>query len=162
MTSLELPSDIDLKREFAELIFRDPLRNGYAAAFTLKQKYGLPWQNGFCMEVNETWQRDPDIRSALTAIRTERGEIGEGWTRQEFLEELRRTALKASQDKDKISAMNLYADVTGFKQKDAGPQVNVNVGIQNNVMKVPAELTEDEWELKAVGQQSKLIEHATS
>lgn len=137
---------------------------GYKAALNVRNAHPeLNWDNGHCMIISEIWQTDPDLQRELHLIREGRGEVGFAWTKREFLEELKQRVDRAAFDKDKLTGMRLFADVAGFMPKDAAPQVNVttNVGIANNVMKVPSELSKDEWELSAVKQQAKLIEHAS-
>lgn len=137
---------------------------GYKAALNVRNAHPeLGWDTGQCMIISEIWQTDPDLQAELTRIRDERGEIGFAWTKREFLEELKNRVERAAFDKDKLTGMRLFADVAGFMPKDTAPQVNVttNVGIANNVMRVPMEPTLDEWEATATNQQAKLIEHAS-
>jgi hypothetical protein len=138
---------------------------GYKAAWNVLNAHpNIGWDTGTCMIISECWQTDPDLQAEIQRLRDERGEAGFGWTKREFLEELRRRAEKSIHDKDRFAGMKLYADVAGFMPKDAAPQVNVttNVGIANNVMRLPPEPTDiDEWEMKTVKQQTKLIEHAS-
>lgn len=138
---------------------------GFQAARAVAAQYPeLGWGNGEFMVIAETCGTDPDLRRELEAIREARGEIGFGWTKREFLEDLKRRAnADRIENKDRFTAMKLYADVAGFVPEKGGPVVNVqtNVGIANNVMHMPEPEPLDEWEAKTVKQQSKLIEHAS-
>lgn len=137
---------------------------GYKAAWNVLNAYpNIGWDTGTCMVISETWQTDPDLQAEIQRLRDERGEMGFGWTKREFLEELRRRVDKSLYDKDKFTGMKLYADVAGFMPEKTGPTVNVqtNVGIANNVMRLPSEVPLDEWESAASRQQDKLIEHAS-
>lgn len=137
---------------------------GYKAALNVRNAHPeLNWDTSHCMIISEIWQTDPDLQRELHTIREARGEVGFAWTKREFLEELKNRVEKAAFDKDKLSGMRLFADVAGFMPEKAGTQVNVqtNVGIANNVMRLPAEVPLDEWEVVAERQQGKLIEHAS-
>ncbi|HWT40173.1 MAG TPA: hypothetical protein VN081_02780 [Dongiaceae bacterium] len=137
---------------------------GYKAALNVRAAYPeLGWDTGQCMIISEIWQTDPELQREIHTLREERGEVGFSWTKREFLEELKNRVDRSGQDKDKLTGMRLFADVAGFMPKDAGPTVNVqtNVGIANNVMRVPTEVPLDEWEIAATRQQDKLIEHAS-
>jgi len=136
---------------------------GYKAAMNVGKAHPeLNWDMGHYIIISEIWQTDPDLQRELEVLREARGDVGFGWTKREYIEKLRTVVELASDDKDKINGLRLFADVAGFMPKDAPAQVNVttNVGIANNVMKVPITPTLDEWELKTVRQQSKLIEDA--
>lgn len=137
---------------------------GYRAALNVRAAHPeLGWDQGQCMIISEIWQTDPALQAELSRLRDDRGEVGFSWTKREFMEELASRIRLAAQDKDKLQGLRLFADVAGYIQKENGPTVNVqtNVGIANNVMKVPVDIPEDAWEYKAVNSQAKLIEHAS-
>jgi len=138
---------------------------GYRAAMNVGKAHPeLNWDTGHYMIISEIWQTDPELQTELERLREARGEVGFGWTKREYIEKLRATVEAAREDKDKINGLRLFADVAGFMPKDAPAQVNVttNVGIANNVMRLPPEPVDiDEWETKTVRQQAKLIEHAS-
>lgn len=137
---------------------------GYKAALNVRNAYPeLNWDTGHCMIISNVWQTDPELQAEIQRLRDERGETGFGWTKREFLEDLRRRVEGSLYDKDKFTGMKLYADVAGFMPEKAGPTVNVqtNVGIANNVMRLPMEVPLDQWEAAATRQQDTLLEHAS-
>lgn len=137
---------------------------GYRAALNVRAAHPeLGWDQGQCMIISEIWQTDPDLQRELHVLREARGEVGFSWTKREFLEELASRVRLAAMDKDKLAGLRLFADVAGYIDKGPGTQVNVqtNVGIANNVMRLPSEVPLDEWEIAATRQQDKLIEHAS-
>jgi hypothetical protein len=151
--------------EIARLGAARDYTTGYQAAITVGKAHPeWNWDTGHYMIIGEIWQTDPDLQAELERLREARGEVGFGWTKREYIENLRATIEAAREPKDKINGLRLFADVAGFMPDKAGPSVtvNTNVGIANNVMRLPPEPTNiDEWELKTVRQQSKLIEHAS-
>lgn len=150
--------------EIARLGAKCEQSTGYKAAMNVAAAHPeLQWDNSHFLIISEIWQTDPDLQRELNTLREARGEIGFAWTKREFLEELKRRVEVAAFDKDKLNGMRLFADVAGYIEKGPGTQVNVqtNVGIANNVMRIPSEVPLDEWEIAATRQQDKLLEHAS-
>lgn len=144
-----------LKRAFAAALLRYPT-DPFKAALQL-----FPNNTMRALTVSQEWIADPFVMNVQAELIEELGEdhfLPSKVTLARRVFELGENA-RATQS-EKLSAFRLYAELRGFIEKP-GFTVNNNTQInQNRVMVMTDHGSNDDWETKALEQQTKLVEHS--
>jgi hypothetical protein len=147
--------DYDLKREFATELLR--LGSPDVAA-----RHMFPDEPRRSMLVAMAWPTDDVVVEAMSELQAAADPKKPLLpTKENLLRELWYLGTDRSiarDTKDRITALGKFAEVAGMIDKQ--PANVVNVGLTNKVMVVPAEMSLDDWEKKAVSQQQNLINEA--
>jgi hypothetical protein len=147
------PDELALKHKFAEALLRDP-HEPYRAAVLV---FGSDSRRA--LAASQNWVFDLDVLAR-------QADLLETFGADKFLPEKAEVARRiyqvgetATDNKDKLAAYKLYSELRGFVPKGDGNSTNVNVTL-NRVMVMRDFGSNEDWEAKAVAQQTKLIEHS--
>lgn len=147
-------SDLEYKRQFAELLLKSP-GDPFAAANAL-----FPANIQRAMRVAMEWPNDPEVIEAQKEMLDDSGEMGFLPTKGDLARLVWDMAKNTALDvEDRIKASKLYAEIRGFVEKPStGPIVNVS---QNRVMVIQSQGSDDEWSQKLANQQRALKDVTT-
>lgn len=137
-----------LKRLFAENMLRNP------DPFAAVRDMGLTPES--IVLVAQTWPNDPEVLAIQKDLLDEHGSRAFLPSREQIAREIHAKAKLVNKPGDYEKLMRLYSDMMGFIEK---PGVTVNNNTQQivNVMKVPMAGNPEEWEARAVAQQSDVM-----
>jgi hypothetical protein len=145
-----------LKRAFAAALLYYPT-DPFKAALQL-----FPNNTMRALTVAQEWIADPFVLNAQAELIAELGEdhfLPSKVTLARRVFELGEN-VRASQS-EKLSAFRLYAELRGFIEKPGFTvQNNTNILNQNRVMLMTDHGSNEDWETKALAQQTKLVEHS--
>lgn len=141
-----------LKDTFAELLLRTP-----SDAFRVAcQIFGSDTMRA--LKASTEWPVDLYVLQKQADLLAEQGDDAFLPTKAELARRIYTVGETAGDAKDKLAAYKLYAEVRGFIQK--AENVN-NIQVNNNRVMIMKDFgTDEQWETKAIKQQSKLIEHS--
>jgi len=147
-----------LKVEFARMLLKTP-EEAFKIALLM-----FPNNNNRALRVAMEWPTDEVVKAAQTELLNESGEDAFLPTKAEFARELldkMHAAWIATEDYIKVA--KLYADIRGFVQKPV-QQTNIDLSnkVQNNVMIIKENGSDDEWEKGLREQQAALIDVSTT
>lgn len=148
----QVQDDPELKARFAELLLRWPGEAFKVACMIV----GNDTQRA--MDIAARWPLDMDVLELQAALIAEQGDEAFLPTKAELARRVFNVGDTATDVKDKLAAFKLYAEIRSFIVK--AEVVNNNVINNNRVMVMTDFGSDEQWETKAVKQQSKLIEHS--
>lgn len=143
-----------LKRDFAANLLRYP-DDSFKAAFATTPEPGMALQMG------RDWPNDAFVKAEMNRL------LSSGDGAKSFLptKELQARDIYAiannarTADEDRLKAHRLYAEIMGFIEKPT--QGNTTNILNQGVMIVKDQGSDDEWQEKATKQQRTLIGHAS-
>lgn len=145
--------EAQLRERFARIRAQFPTLNDFEVASECFK--GLPDAPARAGAAALAWGRDADILSRVQELRrvgfVDDVEADQATVKQEILAFARNDQVD---DKVRLDAYKLYADVAGMIQKGG---TNVNVAIVNRVMKVTDHGSDEAWEARVEAQQRGLM-----
>lgn len=145
-----------LKKAFAAALLRFP-NDPFKAALQL-----FPSNTLRALTVSQEWISDPFVLNAQSELIEELGEdhfLPSKLTLARRVFELGERE-RASQS-ERLAAFRLYAELRGFIEKPGFTvQNNTLINNQNRVMVMTDHGSNENWEAKALEQQTKLVEHS--
>lgn len=153
MNVIAWPTDeTALKDKFAELLLRTP-NDAFNVAV---QVFGSDTMRA--LQISQEWPLDFYVMQKQADLLAEQGDDAFLPSKAELARRIYTVGDTSTDAKDKLAAYKLYAEVRGFIQK--AENVN-NIQVNNNRVMVMKDFgTDEQWEVKAAKQQSKLIAHS--
>lgn len=142
-----------LKVRFAEALLRDPL-NSFRAACVVCGNDTVR-----ALKISSEWVYDLCVLQEQARLIEENGPDEYLPTKAEVCRRIYAVGENATSGDEKLKAYKLYAEIRSFIAKPEGGNVNVQVN-NNRVMVMRDFGTDEQWETKAIAQQTKLIEHS--
>jgi hypothetical protein len=147
------PTELEAqKARFAEALLRMP-DNAFGAAITV---FGSDTMRA--LEASQKWPIDLYVLQVQADLLADKGEDEYLPSKAELARRIWSVGTGATDNKDKLAAFKLYAEVRSFIVK--AEIVNNNTVNNNRVMVLKRLRIERDWEKAASRQQSKLIEHS--
>jgi len=141
------------KDRFAEALLRTPT-DPFRAALTV---FGN--DTATALRISNLWPYDLYVLQRQAELLEQFGPDEYLPTKQQVARRIYEVGENAADNKDKLAAFKLYAELRGFVPKGEGVTNNLTVN-NNRVMIMKDFGTDEQWESAAVGQQTKLIEHS--
>lgn len=142
---------IELKKQFAIGLMRDPDKDAHKVAFDLVT------DTGTALEIARCWPKDSIVIAEMNRLQSTK-EIGVVlYSKDEQAANILAIAVNTNVDiESRLKAHRLYAELCGHITKEA-TTISTNI-ITNHVIKVIDHGSDDEWERKAMGQQEILLD----
>lgn len=141
-----------LKERFAEAFLKTP-NDAFGAACRV---FGADTIRA--LAAAQQWPLDTHVLQTQAALLDQWGEDHFLPSRAELARRVWQVGEMATDERNKLAAFKLYAEVRNFVAKD---QINIQNNVTNNRVMVMKDFgTDENWEKAAAKQQSKLIEHS--
>lgn len=145
--------DVALMKRYAAEQLRAPGRDIHIAL-------GLIPETQIAIAAVNAWNNDPTVIRERLRLMEEYGERAELPTKETIAKEILELA-RASEHSvpDRLKAYGQYTEMMNYTGRNAGATAAVNI-FSNKVMLVKDHGTNDDWEARAVSQQSGLVKQA--
>lgn len=120
----------------------------------------FPDEPGRALQIVNSWPHDDLVVEEMQRLMEESGPDAFLPTKQAILVDIKRRADETRDPKDYVALMQLYAQMRDFIPKAGASEVNVKV--TSNVLVVPSQGSDDEWEKRAMRSQRRLVDGAAS
>lgn len=141
------------KEQFATFLFQG--FTPFVAAYKI-----WPQDAGFALKISEQWRDDAYVQQCVATLKDIADAANKPPEKEALIKDIH-SSIPRMRDEDKLKAYRLIAEMSGFIEKAAPPQVNIDQRTQvNRVMIMPDHGTDEEWEAKLAEQQDKLMHHA--
>lgn len=120
----------------------------------------FPDDPGKALQIVNSWPHDDLVLAEMERLAELNGPEAYLPTKQAILVEIKKRADDAKDNKDYVALMTLYANMRDLVPKP-GTATEVNVKV-NNVLVVPSQGSDEDWERRASRSQGRLIDGAAS
>lgn len=145
--------DVSLKKRFAAEQLRQPGKDIHIAL-------GLIPETQIAIAAVNAWNKDPEVIRERLRLMEEYGQRAELPTKETVALEILEMARESKHTvTDRLKAYSQYNEMMNYTGRNSGQQAAVNI-FSNKVMLLKDHGTNDDWEARAVAQQSGLVKDA--